>query len=609
MKILFLLGSLAILNLINCAEVALTSKCETSESEITLTDLPKDILHHIGICLNNPFLNVGSLNHLTVGVFDSFPIKTVLFEHLHLPDFATDDIAYNEKELSLILSLSLFYKFGQFKLFVYNELFFKNKFHVILPNVIDYLLRPNKYCVAEILEVAKRKRYDILFRNEAVLFKKYTDLLLNHFERVQDILAYCRRNPETIEHVKNCLLSTNDTRRLDYLRNWNLAALVSNAPDELFVDFDKSFFESVDLKPVLWCDIVIPEAFYPTIFERINRVIPPYSNYYSYFNAIRFGPENPDIYEEIEYSCFSNKQLFLFCQCASLSNKKDLFYKLLPKIESLPSLLSLKFPNGLPQICFKHFELQKFLLDVRNSLFISETVRQEIYSKTYFVQMLSKFYRVFAVDWSKSKLTILIEFRLPTESTNRDMQNTVIVNLQYENIKELSEFIFKLSSSMTFYNFSAFHKYCFKYFKSFADLVNLLSINDGNLKLFAHYEENSDSLREIFTQFPDINPHLIVKAVDWIKVVDEPVVPISDIIRFSTSDDFKQLSQFVTNEQFERLEILLGCSISILLAAEADYISHRRFFRYIIERGQPLPKGLSEITRILIELDFPGVKF
>ena len=608
MKILFLLGSLAILNLISCAEVALTRKCETSESAITLTDLPKEILHHIGICLNNPFLNVGSLNHLTVGVFDSFPIKTVLFERLHLPDFATDDIAYNEKELSLILSLSRFYKFGHFKRFIYNELFYKNKFHVILPNVINYLLRLNQYCVAEILEVAKRKRYDVLFRNEAALFKKYAYLILENFERVQDILTYCRRNPETFEHIRNHLLSTNDSKRLDYLRYWNLAALVSNAPDELFVDFHKSFFESDDFKPVLWHDIVIPESFYPTIYERINKVIPLYSDYYSYLNIIRFGPEDPDIYEELKDSCFSNMQLFLFCQCASLSNKMDLFYKLLPKIESLPKLLSLKYPNGLPQIRFKHLELQKFLLDIRNSLFISETVRQEIYRNTYFVQLISKFYRVFAVDWSKSDLTIRIEFRLPTGSMNRDIQDILIVNLQYENIKELSGFIFKLPSLMTFYNFPAFHKYCLKYFRSFEELVDFLLINDENLNLFAHSEENSDSLRQGFPQFPDINPRLIVKAGNWLKVVDEPVVPIHDIIRFSISD-LKHLSQFMANEQFERLEVLLGCSISKLLVAEADYISNRRIFRYIIEKGEALPKGLPEITRILIEIDFPGIKF
>ena len=106
MGTLLLLGSLAILNLITCAEISYNGK------GLNLMCMTPDLLNIIAGCLDNPFSNLGSLNQYFKQIFSTdFSVKRILKDPRYdFPEFLTEDVDENEKELKLMLYFFMKYE-------------------------------------------------------------------------------------------------------------------------------------------------------------------------------------------------------------------------------------------------------------------------------------------------------------------------------------------------------------------------------------------------------------------------------------------------------------------------------------------------------------------
>ena len=90
MRTLRILGSFAILSLVRSAEVVF-SGCNPS-----LDGIPSVLIYMIACFLDNPFLNLGSLNTQFKDIFSTnYSVKRVFKDRFNIPELVTNDVGEN----------------------------------------------------------------------------------------------------------------------------------------------------------------------------------------------------------------------------------------------------------------------------------------------------------------------------------------------------------------------------------------------------------------------------------------------------------------------------------------------------------------------------------
>lgn len=382
---------------------------------------------------------------------------------------------------------------------------------------------------------------------------------------------------------------------------WNISALGLNAPDNFLVGFPEKFTEILSYtSPSLWTQLFVPRRNYPDISAGINIIIERISDtnqrdLFKLLNRIRFGPEDHLI--EIEVNT-SMKDLLIFCHCASLANKMDLFTRLLPKV--MPFIRT--DPSKLDEWYYDihHLEAFKFAIDIHE--FSGLAFRQVIYAKTDIINILSKYCTVSFVEAVENELTI--KFKTPAESHTFGIPDHLVINRQFETESSLIIYAHEMPDKMKFDNPEVFKAFLPIFYKEFPNYD--FNINGHNLKLIAQSESLQNYLRQNLTLSNNRAPFR-VQLRNLLSVVHEPVVNLADIVRLYPHS-LNCLHDFSSAEQLERLETLTGCTVAKLIKPDCNYFKYRNVFKYAIGKGQKLPTGLHEQIKTLLQIDFPDLQ-
>ena len=363
MKTFHILGSLSLLNLIHCA--SFNSNIASNKT------YPSDSVLEFASSLKIPFPNLDSLNRNT-------SVSSTYFKRLlaDIPELITDDVDDCEPELRAMIPLAKFTEPDHLYQALKHEFIHGNTFNVLVPNLMKYFdrvgtIESNR---SVILALMQRNRFDIFFQNDAILFKKYVKVILDvkyssGFPRIKGLIEYIISKPQYFDYIEKAKNSGNIDNIESFVNKWNKLVLITNAPETFFFNFPRISFDDLDEEPSIWDSIVIPKEFYSNIFERINAVINSsvnFSKHDSILNRIRFGPDEPELFEnEIQYNDnYSDIRQFKFLKCASLANKMDLFSKLIRNISSEELAHRFKYfsPSRDDPI-----ELHKVYIDIRSS--------------------------------------------------------------------------------------------------------------------------------------------------------------------------------------------------------------------------------------------------
>ena len=371
--------------------------------------------------------------------------------------------------------------------------------------------------------------------------------------------------------------------------------MISNVPNSILIKLLHYPPDDFDRKPSVWGGFVIPKELYPKIFEKIHIVTRRsylVYEYYSILNRIRFGPDDPDLFEkEIQNGQrFAKSQHFRFIICASMANKMDLFDKLLcnSSIEDLPNFCNVFSPSSDDPI-----ELHKPFIDI------------SVYNEFRFIRQIAKYYKVTSIQCSTTsldaKLTISTvphkDYPLPQKininrSLDRISLDYVLNGLEFENAAVLQSFL------PGFYEIIKFHR------------RSGLLINAANLKIIAQSESICQLLRTILAEFPEnqTRPKFEIQLSSMPDVLDEPVLPLADIVKVENMKNAPGLQFLTEPEQLKRLEILTGQSVSSFVIAKdiENYFDYRHVFNYLIQTKQEIPQGIDESVLDLLRMDFPN---
>ena len=614
MRPLVLFGSLAILNVIACAEII---KKGTS---LNLMYMAPDLLNMIAGCLDNPFSNLGSLNQYFNQLFSTdYSVKRILKDPRYdVPELLTEDVDENEKELKLVLSL--FIKYSNPKLVrqaIKHEFFYGNRFNVLFPHLLNYFQRINEplTLIEKLQSYIKRNNFDIFFQNDPPLFNKYAYMLMNTKESIQRLQRYILQNPLNMNHIAKYLDSRVEglgeyEDKTKFAMIWVIAALDSNMPDLFFLGFPKKMLAIMRKTSSIWTRLSVPKDRHPEILTRINFIIDflPFTDqsereYFKLLNTVRFGFVDSDIYaKQIEPKQYSNEKIALICHCASLANKRNLFNQLIPGSMHLliqqPSRLDQSFSDlrNIP------IDLHKFVFDVHEMC--DDNSRQLIYAKTRFLKNLSYYYRVASLEWGN--LELKFEFVTTTATSDSGIPSKFIISLKFCSKDVFYDFIRMIPLNMKFENIATFRGFILRYLGRFRD--SECEINGENLKLIAKSEWTRYLIRE--TQMPmtdDNDPPFVVAIEEAFKVVDEPVPIMADLVSLGV-DNRHKIFEFKTSEQLDRLYNLVMYPYFRMLKKDWKYFKYRHVYKYIVEKGQQLPNDLSDETRALLQIDFPSIK-
>ena len=601
----FQLVPYCLLSLYSCAEVS-----NARPEDSIFNRIPPDVLNIISSYLKNPFMTLGSLNRYC---YYNFPIKSFLMDNFNvIPEFLTPDVRENEPELKLLLPFLRYANKPETFLYeaLKNEFFNENKFNVLLPHLMKYFSRFNStltFSEVETFAFSKRTNFDRILECEPNI-----DNILQHmsYESVVCIQRYIQSNPLPFLKYKQTFELKPDLQ--EFITQWNKAAFALNLPDEYYFGSPCNFFKSLSKSEIFLIEILVPSHKYREVFDRINCLIdnsidPEYNavSVYRLLNSIRFGPDDPDIYEQrIKSGLFLKDETALICFCASLGNKIDLFKKLLSQTQSIfiyqPSELSL-----MSRIYFIDLPLALFKIVSDLHEHSDESFKEFIYNNTPFIQLVSKYYQIVSFQWIGSKVEIVFETLLT------EIPHQIVLNRTFD-----SKFLFDISSemiktSMAFRNGRLFQNFLFNLLENpkFEELrsfgMQMFSknmINGDNLKFIMKSKRIQKLLRKHF----DYRFQIDLKEL--LKVVEEPVVPFGDMIRLSDADT-SCLSQFKTYLQLERLETLLNISVDDLLKAPYRYFKYRHVYWYLIKKGRKLPEHLTERNRKFLQIDFPTITF
>ena len=598
------LGSLVILKvLINCAEVPTAT---------SLLNIPSVLLHVITGYYNDIslYLNLESASHHFQLAFSTYPLKELIKRRFKVPELVTDEVSYNEKELKCLLP---YVKFAKNNNHIYNALkhdfLHRDKFHVLIPNLIKFFDRidPKRHRYDELRILIRHKKLDTIFENQASLFNDYTSMMLYSSESVHNIQEYVTAYPETMNYIREYFNRDLNVTKYHYGKNenflkWVKQALISGISDDIFLTgFPEILVILLKSESSIWTKMFVPRERFLEFFHRLAVIINdlPFETledkeYIKLLNTVRFGPEDPNIYDEkIKPKSYTPEKLLTLCHCASLGFKMDLFMQLLPEI--LPHIK--EYPNKLDNMVSDSdppLQLHKFLFDVHS--FSDLSFRESIYGHTGFIGCLLKYYRIHYFEWNG--INILIVFQTSPEAVESGFPKDIGFNFVYDNEDLMLESVRSIPFIMKFENVSLFVKFIVECFTRFPNICCFL--NAENLNLILKSESTCQLLHEIVQGNPLRSDPLFKIYLDLVlKVLDDPVPTMIGIISVSNSE----LSGFKSFEQLERLERLTGCQVSSLMSPDFEYFRYRLVFKYIVKTGQDLPTNLPRFTEDLVKLD------
>ena len=592
------------MSLVRSAEVAL-SGCNPS-----LDGIPSVLMYMIACFLDNPFLNLGSLNTRFKDIFSTeISVKYVFKDRFNIPELIINDVDENEKELKYILPFLKFKSPHYIYEALINEFMNGNKLDILLPNLMKYFYRHDpeefknhEYETFEAL--VKHKKFDCIFRIEPKLLKYNAGIVYDGFSSFRNIQEYFLTNPERFEQFKKRFSPSYTDILL-----WVKVALVTNMPDEIFKAF---YYNSGDLftfSPCIFTEFSIPIDYYPKIFERLNfndggNIDSATNNvidFYRLLTLIRFGPDDPNIYQEkVLNKKFQFDEMFLICQCASLSNKMDLFFNLLPDIELF--LMDHSYHLNLSHKIYNQdsIEMHKFGFDLHK--YSNDSIRRKI-NESNFLEILNQYYRVVYIKLDANE--IKIDFKISNELINSEFPEHFTINRRCFSFQELKCCPMK----MIFDNAKVFEGFLVDLFSAINDFQ--FKINAQNLRLIIESEPIQFLIRQRNEKALIPRKPFIICSDSLSEVVDKPVplVPLDDIVDFDL--DEVGLSDLKSADQLCGLEKLLGRSVSTLLGpyCYSKYFQYRHVFKYLVESGQPLPSELPEETLALLKIDFPTINF
>ena len=607
MRTFYVLGSLSLFNVFYCASI--DSKNTSENGSGLFNKVPDPVILEIAKYLNNPFPNIGSLDHYTRNLFATIPVKPI-FKNLFpdIPELISDDVEDFEPELRIILPLAKFpYSDHIYEALKY-EIINGNTFNVLLPNLMKYFdrvgtIESNRYVVGVLMD---RKRFDVMFQNDAFIFNKYADIILKsdspyQIQRFKGLFEYIMVNPQHFVHIKKAQGSYNAPSC--FYDSWNKLVLISNAPVEFFINYHRFNACTFDIELNVWYGLVIPEKFFTKIFEKINNDLigsKSRSEYYRILNRIRFGPDDPNLFEnELQNnSQLLDKYNYQFIKCASLANKMDLFYKLL---SNLSSKHRKDFCRYFVASSDDPIELHKVIFDIHNSKYyrgINDSV---------LLNHVFKYYKVTSINVIGMKLEV--ELTLST-ALNKDYPVPQKINLKpslhwYDIYSILNVLEFETVGVL-----EAFLLWYFEILKSYPYQSSDIYISAANLKIIAQSESTCQLIRTILAEFPEDRPHpKFVIYFDLLpNVLDEPVVPMADIVRVENTKNTDGLIYLNTFEKLKRLEIMTGQPVSSLVNPKdiKNYFKYRHVFNYLIQTGQKIPQGIDWSVLEILRIDFPN---
>ena len=332
------------------------------------------------------------------------------------------------------------------------------------------------------------------------------------------------------------------------------------------------------------------------VFKEIRYDNETAKEIYRLLNLIRFGPDNPTIFEEKIKNMPLNFHWFvLMCRCASLANKMDLFSKIFDSIgkyvDDIRPDLNIAFddinPNSIEEL--------KFILDINE--IAGSSLRHDIYDGDDFLEILSKHYRVIYIKWTGNEL--IIEFKIAAASIGSGFPEIFRINRKSMYELEWSYILLDL----VFDNAAVLESFLVELFNNFPKTQ--LNINDKNLKLVL----KSESILQLIKQsiYDSLIPshHFVVAP----EIALENYCPdLVDIAQIGSCVTFGP-SKLKTADLLKRYELILGHSASNLLKPDYDYFKYRHVFKYLVESGKELPSDLPEKTRTLLKIEFPLKNF
>lgn len=598
---LYFLGSLAILKLFCCTKVPKYSA--------SLGTIPSDLLYVIARYLHNPFMNLGSLNRSLNDVFTrEYPVKRFIQDRFNLFELFTDDIDDNEQELKHILSFS---NYANHHIYFYLALRFEflngNKFDVLLPHLMNYFHRYRNADVDSdcVFAIIKRCKVSFFFSpNSPYTFSKFADQIFASDKCIQSLQQFLLSNPQHFPQIKDYLKSNNGR-----VQRWNELALASNMPDAFLLSSPLAIANYLKIdnyfNTYFWHSIDIPKDLFPQIHARMNRISETLEKedereHFRLLNDIRFGPASLYLYDRI-YSSGAVRmgKVVLLLYCASLSNKIDLFTKLLATI--IPEFKTNNDFYFLTWHCNPKpddpIEAYKYLFDLYYYSHDTQ-FQKEIYFKVpSFINAVSKFYRLTLFECKEDEQEVKLKFSNSANSVDSGVPEQINIKRNCDSTAQMMSFIRSILSRMMFDNADVLLTYLLILLND----PGIYEINYLNLKLII----SSPSIIQFIRNFPI---RFSIGLKESLHVVDEPVVPLSDLISISPLLNYQPnpLYKFSTPQQLNRLGILTGRNLSDLLDKKYfDYFRYRHVVKYIITSGQKLNDDLSIMTQELISIDHP----
>lgn len=603
MKIFRYIGTLIGLSLYSCAEVSKIGNL----SDLELC--PPELIHNIASYLDNPFLGLGFVNPHFYGILTTFPIKETVYERLGIPELYTEGIDEYEPELKIILSVTKYKNPYHFHQALQAEFLKGNRFDRLLPNLMKYFYRVNgnRSTSDEISVMVDRNQFDYFFQSGEFPTEKFFTSN-EKIKALQEYLSSHLSNSEYFEHIFRYFNTPYSDIVREHINEWNMLALASNLPEKFLVG-RSHLLENLNTPPSFWTRFPINPSHFKDIFNTINDLINIshhiYEKHlYNLLNRVRFGPDDSNIYNEVIR--FEDDTIFLFCECASLANKMDLFKALLPKVAHY--IKRIKYAVATLSDCGEPMPLSllKFKFDVYQ--YGNDSVRKALYDKNLFAEVLFPHSRVISIKTERKLFfgtkDLVIELKTSPEVVASGMPESVTIRRKFSSEKELEDFEMSLICLATIDNSEIFEGILRKYLNQFISVNRKMRINADNFKFILKSSSIRHLLRYGHGNVPINYKLFVVDVEELLEAVKEPVCYLGDIfIHFSSEREI--LYKFRTHQQLQRLETIMGHSVAQFLNPNFDYFKYKHIFKYLIETDQELPIDLCEKTRTLLKIDYP----
>ena len=597
MKIPIVLGSLAILNLISCAENYPHKSVRTCSNNSNT-----EVWHEVASYLNNPFTNLEAVSTSLRDVVSTLPLKLQVKEYFNIPELLDDEIAYNEKELRFFLA---YQKFANNPEYIYRalraEFLYGSRLKVLIPHLIKYLERVDPETIRSadgIKALIRHEQFSYFFEHGTGRLHENADILFTaYLPCLQD---YVRTRSDHLQNILNVLSDYHESHP-EYALVWIVKAFKQNMPENYFENFPVKFSNSTS---VIWTQLIVHPIQRPRVFQILNSIIEKYAKgadkeFFTLLNMIRFGPEFSC--ENLEPNNFPLSRKIYIWICTLIANKMDVATKflndILPLLFDNYSILDRMFSTDeMPS------EFEKLLLHLIP--LSNQNFRRYLYDQPKFFNILAKYYQVESIDWGR--MEIKIELRLPEMYRLYSNHLKIPELLTFDRrIYDLEEFLLVASNiplNMNFVNIEAFEKFIERLWWEFKDLF--CSININNLRLISKSESTWPLLQNFVA-----NSRLLfaVNIEDVLNVVHEPIPNLPGVFGL-TPGDYSEIFNCRTFEELERFEKLTGTTVSSLIKSDYDYFKYRHVFKYIIEKGQSLPSDLSADTLALIQIEYPNIR-